>query len=193
MLTDTAIRNLKPKATAYKKSDGAGMYLLVVPAGGKWWRYKYRFNGKQKSLSIGVYPDVGLKDARRLRDDARRLVATGVDPGDNRKAQRTARDNSAANSFEVVAREWYGKHFPGWAPNHSKRVLRLFERDIFPWIGTRPIAEVAARDLLAVLRRIEGRQALDTAHRARGNCSQVFRYAVATGRADRHPSGDLRR
>ena len=192
MLTDTAIRNLKPKEAAYKVSDGGGMYLLVSPKGGKWWRYKYRFEGDEKCLSLGVYPDISLKDARGLRDEARKLLAKGTDPSENRKALKSANADRAANSFEVVAREWYAKHSPGWAPDHAQRVLRLFERDIFPRIGGRPVADVPAPDLLAMLRRIENREALDTAHRARSNCGQVFRYAIATGRAQRDPSADLR-
>ena len=192
MLTDTAIRNLKPKEAAYKVSDGGGMYLLVSPEGGRWWRFKYRFEGREKCLSLGVYPDVSLKDARRLRDEARHLLAKDTDPSENRKALKSANAERAANSFEVVAREWYAKFSPGWAPDHATRVLRLFERDIFPWIGGRPVADVPAPDLLAMLRRIENREALDTAHRARSNCGQVFRYAIATGRAQRDPSADLR-
>jgi integrase len=192
MLTDTAIRNLKPKEAAYKVSDGGGMYLLVSPKGGKWWRYKYRFEGDEKCLSLGVYPDISLKDARGLRDEARKLLAKGTDPSENRKALKSANADRAANSFEVVAREWYAKHSPGWAPDHAQRVLRLFERDIFPRIGGKPVADVPAPDLLAMLRRIENREALDTAHRARSNCGQVFRYAIATGRAQRDPSADLR-
>ena len=192
MLTDTAIRNLKPKEAAYKVSDGGGMYLLVSPKGGKWWRYKYRFEHDEKCLSLGVYPNISLKDARRLRDEARQLLAKGIDPSENRKALKSANAERAANSFEVVARKWYAKHSPGWAPDHAQRVLRLFERDIFPRIGGRPVADVPAPDLLAMLRRIENREALDTAHRARSNCGQVFRYAIATGRAQRDPSADLR-
>jgi len=192
MLTDTAIRKLKAKATAYRLFDGGGMYLEVSPKGGKWWRLKYRFANKEKRISLGIYPEVSLKDARQRRDDARKLLGGGVDPGENRKATKAAGMDQAANSFEVVAREWFAKHSGGWAPNHAVRVLRLFERDIFPRIGSKPIASITSPDLLAVLRRIENRGALDTAHRARGNCGQVFRYAIATGRAERDPSHDLR-
>jgi integrase len=191
-LTDTAVRNTKPGAKPAKLFDERGLFLLVTPTGGKWWRLRYKFDGKEKLLSLGVYPDVGLKDARTRRDDARKLLADGVDPGEHRKATKAAKAERGANSFEVVAREWYIKHSPGWAEHHGDRIIRRFERDIFPWIGGKPIADVTAPELLAVVRRIEARGALETAHRALGNCGQVFRYAVATGRAARDPSSDLR-
>ncbi|MHB8562671.1 MAG: tyrosine-type recombinase/integrase [Acidiferrobacteraceae bacterium] len=192
MLTDTEIRAAKPRQKVAKLFDERGLYLEVTPTGGKWWRLKYRFSGKEKRLSLGVYPDVSLKDARARRDAARKLVADGIDPSENRKAQKAVKQDRAANSFEVVAREWYAKHAPNWAEHHGDRIIRRFERDIFPWIGGKPIANVAAPELLAVVRRIESRGALETAHRALGNCGQVFRYAIATGRAERDPSGDLR-
>ena len=191
-LTNTAIRNAKPRKKPIKLFDERGLYLEVSPAGGKWWRLKYRFGGKEKRLSLGVYPDVGLKDARDRRDASRKLLADGIDPSENRKATKSAQADRASNSFEVVTREWFAKYGATWAANHGDRILRRFERDIFPWIGGRPISEVTAPDLLAVVRRIEGRGALDTAHRALGSCGQIFRYAVATGRCERDPSGDLR-
>lgn len=199
-LTDTAIRNAKPGITPagketgkpYKMGDAGGLYLEVAPSGGKWWRLKYRFDGKEKRLSLGVYPDVGLKDARQRRDDARKLLAADVDPGENRKAAKAAKTERAANSFEVIAREWYAKNSPAWASNHGERIIQRLERDVFPWIGGKPIADITAPDLLAVLRRIETRGALETAHRALGNCGQIFRYAIATGRAERDTSPDLR-
>jgi integrase len=189
-LTDTAIRNAKPGEKPIRLFGGGGLYLEVSPTGGKWWRLKYRFDGKEKRLSLGVYPGVSLKDARDRRDASRKLLADGIDPSENRKAMKSARADGAANSFEVVAREWFAKYSTTWAENHGDRIIRRFERDIFPWIGGRPIAEVTARELLVVVRRIENRGALETAHRALGNCGQVFRYAVATGRAMRDPCGD---
>lgn len=200
MLTVNAIKNAKPGKTPkgvatvkpYKMGDAGGLYLEVTPTGGKYWRLKYRVVGKEKRLSLGVYPDTGLAEARQRRDDARKLLAEGIDPSEHRKATRTMRAERAANSFEAVAREWYAKYAPGWHPSHGDRILRRLERDVFPWIGGRPVADVAAPELLAVLRRIEGRGALETAHRALGNCGQVLRYAVATGRAERDASGDLR-
>lgn len=191
-LTDTAVRNAKPATKPAKLFDERGLFLIVTPGGGKWWRFRYKFGGKEKLLSVGTYPDIGLKDARERRDAARKLLAEGVDPAENRKAQKSARADRAANSFEVVAREWYAKRAPNWAEHHGDRIIRRFERDIFPWIGERPIADVNAPELLATVQRIEKRGALETAHRALGNCGQVFRYAVATGRAIRDPSGDLR-
>jgi integrase len=191
-LTDTAIRNAKPGEKLFRLFDERGMYLEVSPSGGKWWRFKYRFGGKEKRLSLGVYPDVTLKRARDHRDQARELLAGGIDPSEHRKATKATRAERSANSFEVVAREWFAKHSPGWAASHSDRLIRRLERDIFPVIGRRPVAEVTAPELLNMARKIEARGALETAHRALGNCGRVFRYAIATGRAKRDPSGDLR-
>ncbi|SCX87530.1 integrase arm-type DNA-binding domain-containing protein [Nitrosospira sp. Nsp13] len=191
-LTNTIIRTAKPHNKPYKMADEKGMFLYITPAGSKLWRLKYRFDGKEKLLSLGAYPDVSLKDARASRDDARKLHANRIDPCENRKVQKTARVERAANSFEVVAREWFSKYRPGWSTSHSERTIRRLENDVFPWIGGRPIAEIGASEVLDVLRRIEGRGTLDTAHRAHQNCSQVFRYAVATGRALRDPTPDLR-
>ena len=191
-LTDTAIRKAKPGVKPRKMFDERGLFLLLNPKGGKWWRFKYRVDGKEKQLSLGVYPDVGLKEARERRDEARKQVAVGIDPSENRKAKKAAKADRAANSFEVVAREWFSKYSPNWSANHANRIIRRFDRDIFPWIGGKPVADIIAPQLLDVIRRIEQRGALETAHRALGNCGQVFRYAVATGRAERDPSGDLR-
>ena len=189
-LTDTAIRSAKPQAKPFKLFDGGGLHLIVTPTGGRWWRWKYRFGGKAKGLSFGIYPDVSLKSAREKRDAARKQVAAGVDPGAARKAEKLAK--AGAESFEAIAREWHAKFSPGWAASHGDRILRRLENDIFPWLGKRPIAEIKAPELLAVLRRIESRGALETTHRAMQNCGQVFRYAVATGRTERDPTGDLR-
>jgi integrase len=189
-LTDTAIRAAKAQAKTLRLFDGGGLYLEVSPAGGKWWRWKYRFGGKETRISLGVYPDVTLKVAREKRDAARRQLAAGIDPGQARKAEKLSQ--AGADSFEAIAREWHTKFAPGWVASHGDRILTRLEKDLFPWIGKRPIAEIKAPDLLAVLRRIENRGALETAHRAMQNCGQVFRYAVATGRAERDPTGDLR-
>lgn len=191
-LTAIAIQKAKIGDKTLRLFDGGGLYLELTPTGGKWWRLKYRFDGKEKRLSLGVYPEVSLRLARARRDDARKLLAEGIDPSENRKAQKTARADRAANSVETVAREWYAKYSPTWAKNHGNRILRRLERDIFPWIGGRPIAEVTAPELLAVIRRIEARGALETAHRALANCGQFWRYAIATGRAERDLSTDLR-
>lgn len=191
-LTDTSLRNAKPGKKPIKLFDGGGLYLEVSPTGGKWWRIKYRFDGKEKRLSLGVYPEVSLKEVRERMIAARKLLANGIDPSENRKATKSARANLVANSFEVVAREWFNKYSVNWARDHSKRIIRRLERDIFPWIGSRPISLINAQELLTVVRRIEERGALETAHRALSNCGQVFRYAVATGRATRDPCVDLR-
>jgi len=191
-LTNTTITNAKPAKKTTKLFDERGLYLEVSPKGGKWWRFKYRYNGKEKRLSLGVYPDVSLKIARDRREEACKLLANDVDPSENRKAKKLARDEGAGNNFEVVAREWFAMHSSNWSVDHADRILRRLERDIFPWIGSKPVTEIEPPELLSVIRRIENRGALETAHRALGNCGQVFRYAIATGRAKNDPSGDLR-
>jgi integrase len=206
-LTDTAIKNAKPGKAQRKLTDEKGLYLLIHPNGSKYWRFKYRIGGREKLLALGVYPDIPLasrvkkdetgellkiKGARELRDEARELVAQGIDPGENRKARKAAKQDQAANSFEVIAREWFAKFSPQWAPSHSDKIIRRLENDVFPWMGSKPIADITPPQLLAVIRRTESRGALDTAHRVKQNCGQVFRYAVATGRAERDPSQDLR-
>lgn len=191
-LTDTAIKSAKAGEKPYKLPDERGLFLLVHPNGSKYWRQKYRYGGKEKTLSHGVYPDVGLKDARERREAARKLLANDVDPGENRKAVKSAKSLRATNSFEVIAREWFEKNREGWAPSHADKIIKRLENDVFPWLGGRPVGEITAPEVLAVLRRIEGRGTLDTAHRASGNISQVMRYAIATGRAERDPCPDLR-
>jgi len=191
-LTDTAIRNAKPAAKPVRMFDGGGLYLEVSPAGGKLWRLKYRIAGKEKRLALGAYPDVGLKDARERRDAARKLLANDVDPSENRKIQAAAKTERATNSFETIAREWFAKNRDAWAVTHSEKIIKRLESNVFPWLGGKPIAEITAPDVLAVLRRIEGRGTNDTAHRAGGNISQIMRYAIATGRATRDPVPDLR-
>jgi len=191
-LSDTAVKKAKPEAKSYKMADGGGMYIEVMPTGSKYWRLKYRFGGKEKRLAFGVYPDVSLAQARDRRDDARKLLANGIDPGAFKQAQKASNAELAENSFEVIAREWFAKHSPSWRENHSSKIIARLENDVFPWIGARPITEIAAPALLAAIRRIETRGALETAHRALACCGQVFRYAVATGRAERDPTGDLR-
>ena len=191
-LSDAAARKAKPEAKAYKMADGGGMYLEVMPTGSKYWRLKYRFGGKEKRLAFGVYPDVSLAQARERRGDARKLLANDIDPGIVKQAQKASKLELAENSFEVIAREWFVRHAPNWKENHSSKIIARLEKDVFPWIGAQPIAEIAAPALLATMRRIEARGALETAHRALACCGQVFRYAVSTGRAERDPTGDLR-
>jgi integrase len=190
MLTSSAVANAKPRAKPYKLADERGMYLLVTSDGARWWRFDYRRPGsaKRNTLSLGVFPDVSLRKARDRRDDARRLLADGIDPGEKRKAESVA----GAETFEAVAREWFAKHEPHWGKNHADNVIERLTRDVFPWIGNKPIAALTAPDVLAVLRRVEARGAIETAHRERGYCGQVMRYAVATGRAQGDVTRDLR-
>jgi len=183
-LTDTAIRNAKPGEKTVKLFDGGGLYLLLNPNRSRWWRFDYRIDGKRKTLSVGVYPAVGLRQAREARDLIRKQLAAGIDPGLARKA----RISPDADSFEAVAREWHAKQ--NWAADHAKQVLARLERDVFPWLGARPAGEVRAPELLSVLRRIEARGV--AAHRAHQICGRIFRYAFATGRAERDPAADLR-
>jgi integrase len=191
-LTDAAIRKAKPGNKPFKLFDERGLLILVAPSGGKLWRFRYRFDGKYKTLGLGVYPDVPLAKARGKRDQARELLAAGIDPGEDRKKQKAEKAERATSGFEVVAREWFAKYSPSWAPSHADKIINRLENDVFPWVGKRPIAEITAPELLKMLRRIEGRGALDTAHRAHQNCGQIFRYGIATGRASRDPAADLK-
>jgi integrase len=187
-LTDISIKAAKPAAKPMKLFDTGGLFLIVAPSGGRWWRFKYRYQGKHKTLSLGTYPTVSLKDARERRDELRRELARGIDPGVVRKAGKVAQ----ANTFELLAEEWRGKFSRAWTPKHSERIAARLRANVFPWLGSKPIRDITAPELLAVIRRIEARGALEVAHRVLGYCGQIFRYAVATGRAERDPSGDLR-
>ncbi len=190
-LTDMKVQKAKPQDKPVTLFDGGGLFLLVTPSGGKLWRFKYRYDGKQKLLALGAYPEVSLSDARQKREDARKLLASKNDPGAVRKARNQA-DIQKSETFETIAREWFKKFSQRWKETHSSRIIRSLERDVFPWIGTRPIKEINAPELLAVLRRIETRGTLDTVHRVRTICGQIFRYAVASGYVERDPSGDLK-
>jgi len=191
-LSDTAIRKIKPTDKPYKVSDEKGLHLLVTPSGGTLWRMKYRFGGKEKLIAFGAYPDVPLVRAREKRDEARRLLADGIDPSEYKKAHKAMRAEVAGNTFEAVAREWYSKELPAWAPAQAVKVKGIFEKNIYPWLGHRPITEIKAPELLAVLRRMESRGAIETARRSLQCTGQVFRYAIATGRAERDITPDLR-
>jgi len=191
LLTATEVKVSKQKEKPYKLTDGQGLYLQVTPSGGKLWRFKYRFDNKEKLLSFGSYPEISLADAREKRNLARKQVASGIDPGEVRKAEKVAK-TQALESFELVAREWHEKFKPRWTPVHADTTIKRLERDAFPWIGAQPIAELKAPEMLTVLRRVESRGALETAHRVKSICGQVFRYAVATGRAERDPVADLK-
>ncbi len=191
-LTDTAIKNAKPGEKPVKLYDADGLLLWVAPSGGKWWRLKYRLGGKEKMLSLGTYPEVGLREARERRDEARRRLAEGIDPSAHRKAVKSTKALREANSFELVTREWHAKYAGTWSASHGVRILRRLESNAFPWIGGKPTADLKPADVLEVLRRVERRGTLETAHRLRDNIGQAMRYAVATGRAERDITADLR-
>jgi hypothetical protein len=191
-LTDMAARNAKPREKPYKLSDSKGLYLQVQPNGSKLWRLKYRFNGKERRLAFGAYPEVTLSRARERQIEARRVLDRGIDPGEFKKQAKRAAVVADANTFKAVAREWFLKHSSGWAKSHTDKVLLRLENDLFPWLGSRPVAAIDASELLETIRRIESRGALDAAHRCLRYSSQVFRYAIATARAKRNPASDLR-
>ncbi|PLX39934.1 MAG: integrase [Deltaproteobacteria bacterium] len=191
-LTDTAVKTAKPRDRRYKISDERGLYIEIAPNGGKWWRFKYRFGGKEKLLSLGVYPDVSLKQARERQDEARKLVADKVDPGEVRKAEKASQAEAGANTFEVVAREWLEKQSTRWSVRYFHDVVRRMERDIFPAIGKVPINDLSSSAVLKAVQRIKSRGALETARRQLQVCGQVFDYAVATDRAEKNPAIHLR-
>lgn len=191
-LVDTTVRKAKAEEKPYKLSDEKGLYLLINPNGAKLWRYKYRVDGKEKLLALGAYPDVTLSNAREKRDEARKLLANGQDPSEVKKAQKASRLERAANSFEVVARRWHGKGEAKWSVSYSKKVMQMLERDLFPWLGGKPVADLEAPEFLAVARRLEARSLVDAAHRAMQLCGQIMRFAVAEGLTSRDPVVDLR-
>ena len=191
-LTDTALRNAKPGQKPRKIFDSLGLFIIVNPNGSRWWRIKYRFGGKEKLLSLGVYPDVGLKEARQRRDACRHTLASGLNPSDTRKTEHAVEVEVTADSLETVAREWYGKQRPRWTQGHRQTVLRRLELYVFPVLGTHSMADIRAPELLAMLRRLEAREVYETAHRVLHLCQQVCRYAIATGRITADPSAALR-
>jgi len=187
-LTRAKITKAKPREKAYKLSDGGGLHLLVSPSGGKLWRLQYRFDGKQKLLSFGQFPDVTLNMARDRRSEARTLLAEGHDPAEEKKAAKKA----AESSFELVAREWFAKNDPGWSQGHSSTVIRRLQKDVFPVIGHKPVASIKASDVRSMLLKIEERGAAETAVRIKIICGQVFRYSVAIGKIEHDPSASIR-
>ena len=192
-LTDVVIRNAKPEAKTYKLSDSGGLYLEVSPSGGKWWRYKYRFEGKENRISLGIYPDIGLKEARVKHIEVRKQVAEGISPSSVRKATKAATKDRQANSFEIIARMWLTQYAAKLSSATADKNLRLFERDIFPWIGGRPIAELRPKEILDTAKRIASRGAVDTAKRAIQLCGQVFQQAVEDEVVLSDPTRDIRR
>jgi integrase len=191
-LTVQTVKNAKPATKTRKLFDGGGLFLEVSPKGRKWWRLKYRFGGKEKKLALGVYPDVTLKEARDRRYEAKKLLEDGIDPGERRQAIRKEINTQSANTFELVAREWFSGQEATWAKSHSSKVIGRLEKDVFPWLGRKPINSITPQQILEVIRRIEARGVLETAHRSLATCGQVFRYAVATGRVERDATADLR-
>nr|WP_236888865.1 integrase arm-type DNA-binding domain-containing protein [Desulfoluna limicola] len=171
-------------------SDVRGLYLLVNSSG-KYFRMNYRFGGKQKTLALGVYPEVSLKEAREQRDEARKRIRNDIDPQELKKAAQTAQVEAVTHSFEAVVLEWFTKNTDVWTQGHARTIIRRLELNVFPWLGARPIASIKAPDLLAVLRRVEERGARETAHRVKQICGQVYRYAIATGRAEIDPGAGL--
>lgn len=190
-LTVNAIKSAQPKDKDYKLYDEKGLFLLVTKKGAKYWRFKYRVNGKEKKLSFGVYPEITLTTARKKRDQARVNLQDGIDPNNQKKALRQASQEAEQNSFEVIAYEWLEKRGKK-SESGDKRLKRLLEKDLFPTLGKKRVKEITPPTLLATLRRIENRGAIETAHRAKQYAGQIFRYAIATGRAERDPSADLK-
>jgi len=200
-LHDKTVQAAEKREKQYKLPDGDGLILLVRTSGAKLWQLRYRFGGKEKTLSLGEYPVRTLQSAREKAQEARRMIADGIDPMQLKAAakgavaqQEAQIESDAASAFELVAREWFEKFSKshGWAGNHASKILARLENDVFPWLGKRTISEITPIELLTVMRRIEARGALETAHRTLSVCGRVFRYAVASGLAERDPSGDLK-
>jgi len=191
-LTDIAIRNAKPTEKIQRLFDGSGLYIEISPKGGKWWRFRYYFAGKEKRISLGVYPEVSLKEARVSVDSARKLLRGGVDPSAARKEKKLSIIRKHEALFKLVALQWHSKHKRNWSDGHADRVLGRIESNVFPYVGDLPISDITPQLLLAAIRKIEERGALDTAHRTLQNCGQIFRFAVAAGLVSRDVTYDLR-
>lgn len=187
-LTDTTLRNAKPSEKQIKLFDGHGLFLLIAPSGTKAWRLKYSFHGKEKLISLGLYPTVSLKEARERAATARKDIENGIDPSEKRKLKKSA----CQNTFEGVALEWHEQNKHKWSEVYAKTIMHRMKRNLFPQIGSKPVHLVSAPELLALLRKIEARGAKDIPHIVRSICSSVFRYAIATGRAERDPAADLK-
>ncbi|EMZ7257304.1 tyrosine-type recombinase/integrase [Salmonella enterica] len=190
-LTIRQIDTQKPRDKAFKLSDGGGLYLLINPNGSRYWRLKYRFAGKEKLLAIGVYPDITLAQARSRREEAKKLLGEGKDPTQERKLDKLSREIEVESSFEAIAREWYKRRFDNWSVSYREEMMRTFEKDVFPFIGHRPIKDIKPLELLAVLSKLEERGATEKARKVRQRCGEVWKYAVITGRAEYNPAPDL--
>lgn len=191
LLTDIQIRKAKPKDKAYTLNDGKGLSLLIEPNGSKGWRFRYRFAGKPKMISLGTYDQVSLADARRKRDEAKKQLSENINPSDTRKSEKITLKYATENTFHAVAMEWHASKCTTWTEGYANEILRCFENDVFPYIGSRPIDQIAPLELLAVLQKIEKRGALEQASKIRRRCGEVFRYAVITGRVKYNPAPDL--
>ncbi|CFQ35568.1 tyrosine-type recombinase/integrase [Yersinia bercovieri] len=185
------VETAKPKEKSYKLTDGGGLYLEVSASGAKYWRMKYRYGGKEKRIAFGVYPHVSLADARQKRETAKKLLASGTDPGETKKAEKLAQKIAMENSFESMAREWHKNKADRWSLRYREEIIDTFEKDIFPFIGRRPIADIKPMELLETLKRMEKRGALEKMRKVRQRCGEVFRYAIITGRAEYNPAPDL--
>jgi integrase len=192
MLTETLIRKAKTPLKPTKLADERGMYLFLTPSGGRLWRFKYRYAGKEKLLALGAHPDLSLAKARDARDDARKALAQGIDPSAVRQQEKREKAEAGANDFETIAREWLENIRDKWAPVYHSDTLKRFEAYVFPSVGRRPITQVTAQELLALLRKIETRGTVETARKVARACGQVFRYGIASGRCERNPAADLR-
>lgn len=190
-LSDPKVKKAKPETKPYKMADGGGMYVEVMPNGSKYWRLKYRYAGKEKRLALGVYPAVTLAHARTRRDDARKLLANGVDPSEIKQTQKKQNKIAIENSFEAIAREWHALNTPRWTANHAYDVLRSLEKEIFPAFGDAPISAIDAPTVLDAIRKIEGRKAFDVAGRVLQRVRVVFAYAIASGRARHNPAAEI--
>ena len=191
-LTDISIKRAKPAEKAYRMFDGGGLYIEVTPTGGKLWRYKYRFNAREKCLALGKYPEISLQEARRRHFEARDKLARDIDPSVAKKAAKAAKRELAENSFEALAREWFENWRLDKVEIYARKLMMQLEKDVFPYIGKTPIAELKAPDILSVCRRVEARGAVTAAHKINVSVSMIMRYAIATGRAERDPCPDLR-
>lgn len=190
-LTAAQLAQLKPTGKTQKLFDGGGLYLEVTSSGAKYWRLKYRFAGKENRLSMGVYPETTLKAAREAGAAARALLASGTDPSQDRKVKKAVANVSAENTFEAIALEWHKTRVSGWSQTHADTTMERMKKNLLPWLGSRPLKDLEPPELLATLRRIESRGAIDTTHRCQNILSMVFRFAIATGRATRNPAADI--
>lgn len=190
-LSDIAVKALKPKKKTYRKFDGLGLYIEVSPTGSKYWRFKYRMHNKERRMAFGVYPEISLKEARDKRDEARKLIRDDIDPSKNKKRKKRQSLENEENTFEAIAREWYDLRKDQWRPRYAQEVIKRLEDDIFPLLGDYPIKDIEPPLLLSVIKRIEKRGAFDLAKRQNQKCGEIFRYAIACGKAVRDPSQDI--